>query len=239
MSFLISGIQQIGIGVPDVHDAWAWYRRHFGMDIPVFEEKAEAALMTPYTGNEVQSRHAVMAFNMGGGAGMEMWQYTSREAAPPDFDVQLGDYGIYAVRIKSKNVRTAHEWFQNRRVEGLSELLKDPAGNRHFFVRDPHGNIFQVVPGTDWFSSPRHCTGGVSGCLIGVSDIDRARTLYSDLLGYDEVVYDESGVFEDFESIPGKIPSKVRRVLLRHSKPRKGSFSRLAGSKRTRARQSL
>ena len=74
MRFIISGIQQIGIGIPDVHAAWTWYRKHFGMDVPVFEEQAEAALMTPYTGNEVQSRHAVMALNMGGGAGMEIWQ---------------------------------------------------------------------------------------------------------------------------------------------------------------------
>ena len=38
----IAGIQQIGIGVPNVHEAFKWYRQHFGMDIPVFEEAAEA-----------------------------------------------------------------------------------------------------------------------------------------------------------------------------------------------------
>ncbi len=230
MSFIISGIQQIGIGIPDVHGAWSWYRRHFGMDVPVFEEQAEAALMQAYTGNEVQSRHAVMALNMGGGAGMEIWQYTSRKTAPPEFDIQLGDYGIFVARIKSKNVKAAYAWFQQQGLETLSDLVKDPAGNAHFFVRDPYGNIFQVVPGSDWFSTPRHYTGGPAGCMIGVSDIDRARSLYSDLLGYDEVVYDESGVFEDFGYLSNGSPIKVRRVLLRHSKPRKGSFSRLLGA---------
>ena len=39
----ISGIQQIGIGVPDVHKAWAWYRKAFGIDVRMFEEAAEAA----------------------------------------------------------------------------------------------------------------------------------------------------------------------------------------------------
>ena len=32
----------MGIGVPNVHEAWTWYRKHFGMDIPVFEEAATA-----------------------------------------------------------------------------------------------------------------------------------------------------------------------------------------------------
>ena len=67
----ISGIQQVGIGIPDVHKAWKWYRNAFGIDIRMFEEAAEAALMTRYTGGEVHARHAALALHMGGGAGME------------------------------------------------------------------------------------------------------------------------------------------------------------------------
>ncbi len=230
MSYIISGIQQIGVGIPDVHAAWFWYRKHFAMDIPVFEERAEAGLMTIYTGNEVQSRHAVMALNMGGGAGMEIWQYTSRNTEPPTFDVQLGDYGIFVTRIKSPDVRAAFNWFKQQNVDLMSDLLTDPAGQPHFFVRDPYGLMYQVVPGLSWFSKPKHHTGGPSGCMIGVSDIDKARALYSDLLGYDEVVYDESGTFDDFACLPNEENAKARRVLLRHSKPRKGGFSRLLGA---------
>ena len=32
---IICGIQQIGIGVANVHEAWNWYREHFGMDIKI------------------------------------------------------------------------------------------------------------------------------------------------------------------------------------------------------------
>ena len=42
MGIVISGIQQIGIGIPNVQEAFDWYRKHFGMDIKVFEEAAEA-----------------------------------------------------------------------------------------------------------------------------------------------------------------------------------------------------
>ena len=67
MAKLISGIQQVGIGIPDVHKAWKWYRNAFGIDIRMFEEAAEAALMTRYTGGEVHARHAALALHMGGG----------------------------------------------------------------------------------------------------------------------------------------------------------------------------
>jgi catechol 2,3-dioxygenase-like lactoylglutathione lyase family enzyme len=42
MKKIIAGIQQIGIGVDNAQEAFKWYRNIFGMDIPVFEEAAEA-----------------------------------------------------------------------------------------------------------------------------------------------------------------------------------------------------
>ena len=46
---IISGIQQIGIGNTDVYRTWNWYRKNLGLDVPIFDEAAEAALMLPYT----------------------------------------------------------------------------------------------------------------------------------------------------------------------------------------------
>ena len=94
----ISGIQQIGIGVSHVHEAFKWYREHFGMDIPMFEEAAVAGLMLPYTGGQPQARHAILALNLQGGGGMEIWQYTGRTPVPPAFQPQIGDLGIGIAR---------------------------------------------------------------------------------------------------------------------------------------------
>ena len=229
MSFIISGIQQVGVGIPDVYAAWAWYRKYFGMDIPVFQEEAEAPLMTIYTGGEVQARNAVMALNLGGGAGMEIWQYTSRSTDPPTFDIQLGDYGIFSTRIKSRNVQEAYDWFSSEGLDVLCPPQKDPAGNAHFFMKDPYGLIYEIVEGGGWFSGPPHVTGGPSGCMIGVSDIEKSRALYTNVLGYDEVVYDESGSFDDLSCLGANDTTQFRRVLLRHSKPRMGGFSKLLG----------
>jgi hypothetical protein len=77
--YQIGGIQQIGIGVNNLHKAWSWYNRMFGMDCRIFEDETEANLMLPYTGGKAQKRHAILALNLQGGSGFEVWQYSGRE----------------------------------------------------------------------------------------------------------------------------------------------------------------
>lgn len=229
-SYIISGIQQIGIGVSDVHAAFKWYRQNFGMSVPVFEEAAEAALMLPYTGGEPRSRHAILAINMQGGGGFEIWQYTSRTPEAPKFTPELGDLGINIAKMKSKDVAATYELFNKRGLNIIGDLAKDLEGNDTFFVQDPWNNIFQIVPSDSWFQKRNTALpGGPSGAIIGVTDFEKARTLYSDVLGYDTVVYEKEGVFEDLKDLPGG-DKKVKRVLLRHSRPRSGAFSPLLGA---------
>ena len=223
MSKLISGIQQIGIGVPNLYEAWKWYKDHFGMDIRIFEDDTVAELMLPYTGGKPHQRHAALAMNISGGGGFEIWQYTSRKPEGPDFEIQLGDLGINIAKIKSPNVKKAYDEFKSKGLSILGEL-----SDKHFFVKDPYGNIFQVVEDSNWFKKTAKLTGATAGAIIGVSNIENARKVYSDILGYDEVVYDKEEIFNDFKALPGG-DTKFRRVLLKSSKPRRGAFSPLLG----------
>ncbi len=224
---MINGIQQVGLGVPDVKEAFRWYRIHFGMDLPVFEEAAVAELMLPYTGGEPRARHAILAATLQGGGALEIWQYTEREPEGPKFEPRLGDLGIFSVRMRAYDVAEAWRWFEGRGLRS-GELSRAPNGSLHFHLEDLNGQHIDVVRGERWFSGSGYPVGGVSGCLIGVSDIDRARALYSEVLGYDWVLYDEAGVFEDFRGLPGG-EEPVRRVLLTHSRERRGAFSEWIG----------
>jgi len=225
---VISGIQQIGIGVRDVSIAWNWYSRFFGMDIRVFEEEASADFMLPYTGGQPRRRHAALAFNLQGGGGFEIWQYKGREPLPAVFPVQLGDIGIFAAKVKSKDITASYHWLKSEGAELLGEVTTTPGGKQHFFVKDPFNNIFEVVEANSWFTDDRKLGGGTYGAIIGVSRIDRARIFYSKILGYDTVEYDETGRFDDLNGLPGQ-DHKYRRVLLSHSQKRMGGFSRLLG----------
>jgi catechol 2,3-dioxygenase-like lactoylglutathione lyase family enzyme len=224
----ITGIQQIGIGVANLKEAWRWYRNHFGMDVRVFEDDAVAELMLPYTGGQPRKRHAALAVNIQGGGGFEIWQYKGRVPEAPAFHVQTGDLGIFAAKVKSKNVRNSYKELQENGAEILGEISMAPDGKEHFFVRDPFNNIFEVCEGNSWFHDDRKHGGGTYGAIIGVSNIERARKVYTGILGYDKVEYDETGEFGDFYHLPGGT-SKFRRVLLTHSQKRSGGFSRLFG----------
>ena len=224
---IISGIQQIGIGVDNLREAWQWYREHFGMDIRVFEEKAVADLMLPYTGGQPQARHAALTLNLQGGGGFEIWQYTKRTPVPPKSKIHLGDLGIYAAKIKSSDIHKSYAFFKERNLN-INGICTDPAGEEHFFVKDPYDNLFQVVRDDTVFRKEKKLTGATFGAWIGVSDVDKARKLYSGILGYDVVIYDKEGKFDDLACLPGG-EYTFRRILLKHSKNVRGTFSRLFG----------
>lgn len=224
----IVGIQQIGIGVKDVHTAWKWYRHNFGVDIRVFEEKSTAKLMLPYTNGKQCDRHAVLVYNMQSGGGFEVWQHTGKKPEKAAFELTLGDIGIFVVKIKSENPKIAFENMQLKRLNILGKLEQSPNSKSHYFIKDPFENIFQVVENEYIFEKTTACTGGIFGAIIGVSNIDNSLKVYQDILEYDKVVYDETGIFEDFSALPGG-NRRVRRVLLKHSNTRQGGFAPLLG----------
>jgi catechol 2,3-dioxygenase-like lactoylglutathione lyase family enzyme len=228
-NYFIAGIQQVGIGIPNVHEAFKWYRQYFGMDIPIFEEAAEANLMLPYTGGKPQKRHAILAINLKGGGGFEIWQYTSRTPQPPAFEPKLGDLGLFVAKLKSENVEASYEFLKSKNANIISPIVFSPDKEKHFFLKDPYGNIFQVVEGKDWFANGTKTTGGPIGMIINVSKADRSKEFYAKLLGYDKVIYDQEGEFDDFTYLPGgKV--KCRRILLTHSQKRTASFAEMFGS---------
>lgn len=228
-NYIISGIQQVGIGVENLYEAWKHYIEIFNMDIRILEDNKVAELMLPYTGGVPQRRHACIAVNMQGGGGFEIWQYAERKPQPLDFELNMGDLGILICKIKSRNVVKTYEMFsQNSTINIVGGLNKSIDGNPTFYMKDPHDNLFQIVQDDYIFKNEKRLTGGAVGVTIGVSDIEKAMTVYGDILGYDTIIADETGTFPEYENIPSG-NQKFRRRLLTHSQPRKGAFSQLFG----------
>jgi catechol 2,3-dioxygenase-like lactoylglutathione lyase family enzyme len=225
---MINCIQQIGVGVQDTDRAFRWFRKAFGMDVPVFDDEGEPVHMVRYTGGMLQRRHAILAANLHGGSCFEIWQYLSRKPAEPVSPLKLGDLGIYTAKIKAYDVNSAFNVLKERGIEIPGKISRDPSGKDHFFVRDPFGNVYQIIEDEHWFKKGGWVTGGTCGCIIGVSDIAGSRKLYEDVLGYNRVLYDEEGIFEDFAELPGG-EERIRRTLLMTGENPKGIFSRLIG----------
>ena len=228
MKAQINGIQQLGVGVTDINEGFAWYRKYFGMDIKMFDEAAMAELMLPHTEGEVRERHAILALNLEGGGGFEVWQHTGKTPEPAKFDVALGDLGICIGKLKSADVRKAHTRFQAWGLNVLTGVTADPEGKEHFYLKDVYGNIWEVCHDKYVLKKQKSVNGGVYGVTIGVSNLDESLPVYQKILKYNTLVYDKVGVFPDWNGVPGS-EKKCRRVLLRSSVKANGAFSPLLG----------
>jgi catechol 2,3-dioxygenase-like lactoylglutathione lyase family enzyme len=225
---IINGIQQIGIGTRDAKTSFTWYRKHLGFDIKVFDDEATANLMTRYTGGKAHTRQAILAMNMTGGGGLEIWQFTSRQSLPSAFKTQLGDLGINGMKVRSSDVARAHKELKTELKDWLTPISTRKDGLAHFFFVDPWGNLIEIVEDNYRFCNERSACGGVMGATIGVSDMDKSIAFYSGILGYDQLVYDEKGNHADLAELKGE-SNAFRRVLLRHSERPSGGFSKLLG----------
>lgn len=229
MQHIISGIQQVGVGVTNVKEAWKWYKENLGFDIPVVDAPGTAEKMLKYTGGKPQDRHAIIAINLQGGGGLEVWQYLTRTPQLPNFEIQAGDLGVYATKIKTKNAQTTFSNFKEKGIKLLGGVETDPRGNKHFFFEDPYGNLFQMIENENIFVETEALSAGVFGAVVGVTDIEKSIKFYKEVLGYDVVIYKEADVFKDFRSLKRGL-KKFDRALLTHSEKRKGAFSEMLGS---------
>ena len=228
MKEIINGIQQIGIGVADAKKVFNWYRKYLGFDILVFQDEATAGLMTKYTDNKAFSRLAMLALNMVGGGGLEIWQFTDRIPEAPIKPILLGDLGINIMKLRSNAIDETYKELKQLQLPFITEIHTTELGRPHFFFADPWGNLVEMVADNYCYCSSKSASGGVLGVVVGVSNIETAIHFYKNLLGFDNVIYDEKSVFQDFSNLPGG-NSSFRRVLLKRSATTVGGFGELFG----------
>ncbi|MFA6676997.1 MAG: VOC family protein [Bacteroidales bacterium] len=225
---VISGLQQVGIGVKDANKSWQWYKNVFGVDIPVVADTGVAERMLPYTGGKPQPRYAILAINLQGGGGMEIWEPQGRELNYIKDEARLGDYGIFVAKIKAKDVDLAYKEFKNKGIKLMTGVTIAPDGKKHFFLQDPWNNLFEICQDVNTFTDINYTTGGTHGAIIGVSDMDKTLQFYKAIMNYDVIEYDKVGVFEDLKGLTG-CENKVRRVLVSPSTIADGPLGMLYG----------
>jgi catechol 2,3-dioxygenase-like lactoylglutathione lyase family enzyme len=235
---LIYGIQQIGVGVDNADKAFEWYATRLGSDASIFEDNNVATYMAPYMGGKPHKKRAILAMNMQGGSGYEIWQYLDRKPVRPQQEIQLGDLGINSMFIKTKDIDKTFDRLKNLNESILTEISQEPDSKKSFYIKDPYDNILRIKEFDSWYSDNGNDTGGTYGCSIGVSDIDKSLKLYSEILGYDQIIYDKTGNFSDFKGLPTG-DCKFRRILLSHKPDRTGGFSKLFGDSQIELIQNL
>lgn len=225
--FFISGIQQVGIGTENFRKSWNWLIEMFGAETKILEDDTVAERMLPYTGHQPQKRHACIAMNLQGGGGFEIWQYSERKPEPVGFEIQVADLGIFCAKIHCRDVIAFHQ-VASKKWKDCGPMGALPDGTKVFYMKDLYGNYFQIEERGGIYIEKHSPTGGIAGAMIGVSDMETSLTFYQEVLGYDRVMYDVAGKFQDWSFLAGA-DQEYRRVLLATSEPRKGAFAEVLG----------
>jgi catechol 2,3-dioxygenase-like lactoylglutathione lyase family enzyme len=228
-AFRIQGMQHIGVATRDMDKSLKLYRKLFGMDVPFFDSVQDAPLMDSHTRGKTISKRASMVLNLQGGCAFEVLRAESFEPKAAGWQVGIGDLGITTVQIKTRNISRMHAHARSLLGDDCDvHITSTPWGEDTFYLKDCDGNLFQILQAKDWFDNNGHPSGGVLGCSIGVSDMQKSLALYADALGFDEVLFDETRAFEDWQHLQNGEQS-YRRVRIAQSAPGAGGFGKLTG----------
>jgi len=208
--------------------ALRFYRKFFGLDIPFFDSVQPAPLMDIYTRNTTITKRASMVVNLQGGCAIEVIRPTSFDPVKAIQPIQMGDLGVFITQVKCKSLSASHRFCKEQGASGVTSIQMDPNGRETFYIQDLDGNHWQFLQGDSWYTNSGHHSGGVIGCTTGVSNMDAALKLYGELLGFDEVIYDKTANFSDWNELPSG-DQRFRRVLLSQSNQPGGGFARVTG----------
>lgn len=232
---LIYGIQQIGIGVVDANEAFKWYATKLSANALIFDDSNTATFMAKYMGGKPREKRALLGLNLKGGGGYEIWQYKERQPKKAEQEFSLGDLGINFPIVKTDNIQQTFQDLKNENI--TSNIVVEPDDLKAFYLKDPFDNTIKIKESDDFYTKKGNLAG-ISGAVLGVSDIDKSLKLYRKVLGYDTVIYDKTGVFEDLSTLKNG-DTKHRRVLLSHSEKRTGGFANLFGESHLELIQNL
>ncbi len=130
---------------------------------------------------------------------------------PPD----LYDLGVLAFKFR---VSEFHKFYLENKISHrqVSRVVNHSFYGYVMWLTDAAGNKYQVV---QWPSEYEVDRPEFFGLVISVHDIDKATDLFYKL-GYSEVVYTQTGFFEDLEAYKNSDTPNVvaKRVILRSKK---------------------
>ncbi len=227
MMYQINGIQQVGLGVTDAVAAYNWYSKHLGFNILVFDDVAQATLMTQYTGNQVVTRRALLAMNLQGGGGIEIWQKLTTVPLQKDTPIHVGDLGINAIKIRCYNVDAYYQYCIQHEIQLLTKVIINQTEKKHFYIHDLYGNVLEIIEDMYQYMPIRHqLTGGVMGVVIGVSNMQLALPFYKNMLGYTITTSEEHNMQLNVAGYTSGI-THVHSVLLTKEEACTGPFGAL------------
>lgn len=200
---MITAFQHVGMGVRDTGRSYDFYRRLMGFRVKLSDKTSYMEEMAPIIGALVEMR-ALMAANARGGAAIELIEHTSTRPQEAPEAVQWGDIGYLELGLKAFNLDQLYLNLKRSGVEFLTPVrsmeLSTGGRERYAYLRDPDGMLLQLV---EEKGGSRPAAGGVRHVAIGVSDLQKARSFYCDVLGFGDVLHEFKGRMPELDAVTG------------------------------------
>ncbi|MDD5747946.1 MAG: VOC family protein [Actinomycetota bacterium] len=222
---MINGFQHVGIGVFNMDESCAFYRKVLNFRVTLNDHEEEVEQMVPIIKELVRMR-LMMVMNMNGGGVVELAQHTSSKPRPMPEERRWGDIGYLSAGLHANGIEDLSLRLKEQGVKVLTPIIECEYGHggkwKSFYVEDPNGIILELLETAELRASggkPR--IGGFSHVTIGVSDIEKSLSFYK-VLGYDTIITDSQESTSELETITKG--ARTRTVFLSRSKEPSGNL---------------
>jgi catechol 2,3-dioxygenase-like lactoylglutathione lyase family enzyme len=200
---MITALRHAAMGVHDAEQTYRFYRDFLGFRVLLSDRTGYADEMKQIIGALVEMR-VMVASNKAGGGAVKFIEHTSTRPLEPPQPVQWGDLGYLELGLEAYRLEALYLDLKSGGVEFLTPVrsmeLSSGGIERYAYLRDPDGLLVQLV---EVGGGKRPAVGGVRHVAIGVSDMQKARELYSDAFGFEEVIHDFKGRLPELDEVTG------------------------------------
>lgn len=165
-------------------------------------------------------------YSQEGGASIQFVQIDSEKIINPK--PNLLQIGIIGIKIKSSEINRSFFHYRNKNLASLTTIRVKPLYHKHFHLVTQNF-LFQIkADDSDFFGFFNKKNGGVKGLILGVKDIEKSKEFYKKVLGFNEIIYEGQGKFEDFEGLNGG-NNIFKRAIVKQSNQTDNKFKNYFG----------
>ena len=224
------GACHVGIGVFNMEASLAFYRNILGLKV-LHDFSGEDKTMNEVIGRPAEMR-VVMLGAIVGGACIKLVQFLpgkyAHKALPVPTNRRWGDVEYCELCFDVWNAETTHNLFVKKGAKPVMEVTKfsalQPDGKElisaYAYLKDPDGALVEF--NNHWLDRKevRGVDKSFDGIIrldhlgFGVTNMDRSKAFYQDVLGFNKVIYDIEG-----ESAMSKLVGERlnRRLVMLHN----------------------
>lgn len=240
VSEVIHTINHIGIGLEDIDKSYQFYKELLRLGLKISDKTYRIWELEPMFNRQPLMR-ILNVLCKNGGPSFEMFQHIDTTPRVKKSRHPYESIGFCEIGVEVKGLKAIHRTWKRNTVKYISEIQElmtlQNEKWQYIYLESADGIVFQLYEkcqtndNEQWSKQENHRNKQERVTIIGmnyigvcVSDMKKAKTFYMEVLGFDEVVFQERNTLTLYDG--GKTEVNQDVILLSRNK---GSTSKLSG----------